>query len=658
MKRRPYMRPRWLQLVLVAFLLIVFGGPGWAKQEAAKPGAPSPSGEVPAGGLTIDRSTLEAFIDGIISAELKSGNIAGVTFSLVKDGEILLAKGYGYSNVKQRRPVEPDKTLFRPGSVSKLVTWTAVMQMVEQGKLDLNADINQYLKKFQFPSTFPQPITLANLMSHTPGFEEVIGQMLVRRPQELISLEDYLARNMPARIFPPGKIPAYSNYGTALAGYLVEVVSGEKFEDYVEKHIFAPLGMTMSTFREPLPDELVPFISTGYVFRKGGFEEKEFELFNGLYPAGSMSSTAVDMARFMIAHLQNGRLGEVKILEEETAKLMHSHLFSVDPRLDGNAHGFWEKTWNGLRMIEHGGDTIYFHSQLVLFPEYNLGYFVSMNTGGARSDLRNNLLKSFLERYFARPLSPEPEPFPDFKQRAQQLAGSYLFSRAVATKFYKAMSISSQVSVAALPNNHLFVGLPGGLGSRQWVEIEPYFFKEVDGTGKLLFGKDEKGRIRYLYFNEYPFMIGIKAHWYENKNFVLFALIACAVVLLSFLRWPLSAFFRRVCRRQKLEEKKKPIARWCLGLAASFLLIFLLGFMGQISNERSLMFGVTPALKIILLFPLVSIPFLFFSLIFAALSFRRKYWTGCSRLHYVLILAAGIVMLIVLQTWNLLGWKF
>ncbi|MGQ9470181.1 MAG: serine hydrolase domain-containing protein [Candidatus Aminicenantales bacterium] len=652
------MRPRWFQLGLLAFLLIVFSGPGWAKQETAKPSESSPSSEVPAGGLTIDRSTLEAFIDGIISAELKSGNIAGVTFSLVKDGEILLAKGYGYSNVKLRRPVEPDRTLFRPGSVSKLVTWTAVMQMVEQGKLDLNADINQYLKKFQFPSTFPQPITLANLMSHTPGFEEVIGQMLARRPQELISLEDYLARNMPARIFPPGKIPAYSNYGTALAGYLVELVSGEKFEDYVEKHVFAPLGMTMSTFWEPLPDELAPFMSTGYIFRKGGFEEKEFELFNGLYPAGSMSSTAVDMARFMIAHLQNGRLGEAKILEEETAKLMHSRLFSVDPRLDGNAHGFWEKTWNGLRMIEHGGDTIYFHSQLVLFPEYNLGYFVSMNTGGARSDLRNNLLKSFLERYFTRPLPPEPEPFPDFKQRAQQLAGSYLFSRAVATKLYKAMSISSQVSVAALPNNHLFVGLPGGLGSRQWVEIEPYFFKEVDGAGKLLFGKDEKGRIRYLYFNEYPFMIGIKAHWYEKKNFVLFALIACAVGLLSFLRWPLRAFFRRVCRRQKLEEKKKPIARWCLGLAASFLLIFLLGFMGQISNERSLMFGVTPALKIILLFPLLSIPFLFFSLIFAVLSFKRKYWTGCSRLHYVLILAAGIVMLIILQTWNLLGWKF
>ncbi|MCX7973311.1 MAG: beta-lactamase family protein, partial [Candidatus Aminicenantes bacterium] len=311
--------------------------------------------------LVIDRSTLEAFIDGIIAAEIKAGNIAGVTFSFVKDGEILLAKGYGYSDVKNRKPVEADKTLFRPGSVSKLVTWTALMQMVEQGKIDLKADINRYLTKFKFPDSYKEPITVANLMSHTPGFEEVLGAMLARRPQDLISLEEYLARNMPWRVFPPGKITAYSNYGTALAGYLVEVVSGEKFEDYVEKYIFEPLGMMMSTFREPLPENLVPFMSKGYTFRKGDFIEHDFELFNGLYPAGSMSSTAIDMAKFMIAHLQNGQFGDKRILQEETVKLMHSRLYSADPRLNGNAHGFWEKTWNGVRMIEHGGDTIYFH---------------------------------------------------------------------------------------------------------------------------------------------------------------------------------------------------------------------------------------------------------------------------------------------------------
>lgn len=608
--------------------------------------------------LTLDRASLESFIDGVISAEIKSGNIAGITFSFVKDGEIILAKGYGYSDLKKRIPVQPDKSLFRPGSVSKLITWTAVMQLVEQGKIDLNTDINQYLKKFSFPPTYSQPITLAHLMSHTPGFEEVIGVMLARRPQDLISLEDYLAQNMPARIFPPGQIPAYSNYGTALAGYIVEIISGEKFEDYVEKHIFEPLGMTMSTFREPLPSDLEPFMSVGYVFKKGAFEPKEFELFNGLYPAGSMSSTATDMARFMMAHLQNGRLGEARILEEETAKTMHSRLHSVDPKLDGNAHGFWEKAWDGVRIIEHGGDTIYFHSELVLFPEYNMGYFVSMNTAGARSDLRKNLLHSFLERYFPRPFPPDPEPLPDFKQRARELTGSYLFSRAVATKFYKALSIFSQVSVSATPQNKLFVALPSGLGSRQWVEIEPYYFKEADGVGKLLFGQDEKGQVRYLYFNEYPFMIGIKARWYEAKNFVFFVVIVCTLLLLSFLRWPISAFMRRVCRRPKPEEKRKPVARWCLGLAALLQLIFLIGLLGQVSNETNLMYGVTSSIKFIFILPIISIPLLFLAVIFSLLSWKKKYWTGCSRLHYFLIILAGVVLLWVLATWKLLGWKF
>lgn len=608
--------------------------------------------------LSLDRVALEAFIDGIIVAEMKAGHIAGVTFSLVKDGEIVLAKGYGYSDVKNRRPVEADKTLFRPGSVSKLITWTALMQLVEQGKIDLNADINRYLTKFKFPETYKEPIRVANLMSHTPGFEEVIGSMLVRRPQDLISLEDYLIRYMPWRAFPPGKITAYSNYGTALAGYLIEVVTGEKFEDYVEKNIFEPLGMVMSTFREPLPENLVPFMSKGYTFRKGDFVEHDFELFNGLYPAGSMSSTAIDMAKFMIAHLQKGQFGERRILQEETVNLMHSRLFSADPRLNGNAHGFWEKTWNGIRMIEHGGDTVYFHSQLVLFPEFNMGYFVSMNTGGVRTDLRKHLLESFLERFFPRYQPPEPEPLADFRQRANELVGSYLFSRTVFTKFYKAMSIFSQVSVSVTPQNRLFVALPSGLGSSQWIEIEPYFFKEVGGSGRLLFGKDEKGQVRYLYFNEYPFMIGIKARWFEKKSFVLIAVIVCSLLLLSFLIWPLSALWRRLCRRPKLDMKRKPAARWALGIAASLQIIFLLALFTLISNEANLLYGITPTIKFLFALPIISIPFLFFAFIFWPILWWRKCYTGCGRLHYSLILIASVIMLWILSTWNLLGWKF
>lgn len=649
MKTRKFRRIGWLLLGIFALSYLFSWLEGGEQNETS--GLPF---SVP----VIERARLEAFIDGIISAELKAGNIAGVTFSFVKDGEILLAKGYGFADVKNRRPVEPDKTLFRPGSVSKLITWTALMQLVEQGKINLNDDVNKYLTKFKFPETYSQPITVANLMSHTPGFEEVIGSMLARRAQDLISLEDYLIRNMPWRVFPPGKITAYSNYGTALAGYLVEVVSGEKFEDYVEKYIFDPLGMTMSTFREPLPENLSSFMSKGYTVRRGVFVEHNFELFNGLYPAGSMSSTAIDMAKFMIAHLQNGQFGEKRILQEETVRLMHTRLFAADPRLDGNAHGFWEKTWNGVRMIEHGGDTIYFHSQLVLFPEYNLGYFVSMNTGGAKSNLRKHLLESFLERYFPKPISPEPEPLPDFKQRAKDLVGSYLFSRAVFTKFYKAMSIFSQVSVSVTPQNRLYVAFPAGLGSRQWIEIEPYFFKEVDGSGRLLFSKDEKGQVRYLYFNEYPFMIGMKARWFEKKNFVFITVILCILLLLSFLIWPIGSLLRRICRWPKLEIKRKPAARWVLGIAAALQLIFLLALFGLISDEASLMYGVPPIFKFLFALPIISIPFLFIAFIFCFGLWWRRCYTGCGRLHYSLIVIASIFILWVFSTWNLLGWKF
>jgi len=608
--------------------------------------------------LELDPTKLEAFIDGIINAELKAGKIAGVTFSFVKDGQIILAKGYGFSDVKNKVKVSPDQTLFRPGSVSKLITWTAVMQLIEQGKIDLNTDINEYLSKFKITNPFGQLITMAHLMSHTPGFEEVIGQMLVKKPEELISLEDYLILNMPHCIYPPGKIPAYSNYGTALAGYIVEVVSGQKFEDYVEENIFKPIGMERSTFREPLPQELVPFMSKGYTLSKGVFKEHDFELFNGLYPAGSMSSTAVDMAKFIIAHLQGGKLGDNRILKEESVNLMHSQLYTADPRLNGNAHGFWEIKWNGLRIIEHGGDTIYFHSHLVLFPEHNMGYFVSMNTGGAKTDLRGHLLEAFLERYFPLPENQEVKSLNDFQSRAKELVGSYSLSRAVASKFYKATYLLSQIAVSVTPENTLYVTLPGGLGSNQFKEIEPYFFQEIGGYNKILFKKDDRGKIRYLYFNKYPFMIGIKVRWFEKKSFVQSMMIICLILMVSTLGWFLTWLLRKIRCRPQLTEKPHPLPRWCLGIGSFCLLIFFIGLVSMISNESSLMSGITPGLKILFSLPIIALPFVVGSIVFVWLSWKRKYWTWCSRLHYLLVVLATIITVWILNTWNLLGWKF
>src|SRR5947209_1534361 len=210
------------------------------------------------------KQDLEPFLDGLIPSQLRTRNLAGAVVSVVKDGQVLLQKGYGYADVEEKKPVLPDQTLFRPGSISKLFTATAVMQLVEQGKLDLDRDLEDYLD-FPIPKTYPEPVTLRQLLTHTGGFEETLKNLFVAHQSDIKPLRTYLVNEMPARIFPPGKIPSYSNYGFTLAGYIVERVSGEKFERYVENHILKPLGMNNSTFDQPLPPHLAPQMSKGYL---------------------------------------------------------------------------------------------------------------------------------------------------------------------------------------------------------------------------------------------------------------------------------------------------------------------------------------------------------------------------------------------------------
>ena len=295
-----------------------------ADEHRSIPGA-SPEPIVEGAGLR-GRDDLEAFFDGVMAAHLKAQRIVGATVSVVKDGELFFAKGYGHADLEKNVPVDPERTLFRVGSTSKLFTWTAILQLMEQGKVDLDADVNTYLTQFQIPATFPQPITLRNLLTHTPGLEDgALGYLIVRSKEESPPLADALELHMPARVRPPttdwsdGTNASYSNWGTALAGLIVANVSGLSYDEYIERNIFQPLGMSRSSFREPLPDGLIGDMSKGYRYR-GTQEAGGFEYIHHFGPAGSMSSSATDMARFMIAHLQNGRFGDTRILQEATAE--------------------------------------------------------------------------------------------------------------------------------------------------------------------------------------------------------------------------------------------------------------------------------------------------------------------------------------------------
>ena len=421
--------PGILRILIGAFAIMTYS---FASAQLAKPdsagvpvaGAPGPGSAQQAAPL-LTEAELREFFDIIVPLQLKREEIAGATVVVVEKGRVLFAKGYGYRDVAKKQPVSAEDTLFRPGSVSKLFTWTAVMQLVEQGKLDLDRNVNDYLD-FTIPATFPKPITLRTLMTHTAGFEETYKDVFLESPADLQSTANYVKTHLPRRLFSPGTTVAYSNYGATLAGYILERVSGIRFEDYVEEFIFRPLNMSHSTFCQPLPVSLEPAMSKTY--RAAWEIPSQFQICQTI-PAGGLSSSAGDMAKFMIAHLQNGAYGGAHILKPETAQMMHAHQFSSADSVNGLCLGFYEESRNGRRIIGHAGDIAHFHSALHLIPEENLGLFVSYNSDGVnRVSSRAELWDAFLNRYFPYE-TPATPALPSAPKDARALVGNYLVSR-------------------------------------------------------------------------------------------------------------------------------------------------------------------------------------------------------------------------------------
>ena len=352
-------KTRVIALSIAAFLLITIG---FAQPAHALHTTPGPT----------ERAELEAFMDGIVEAQLEAYNIAGAVVAVVKDGSLFFAKGYGYADLKGRNRVQADKTLFRIASISKLFIWTAVMQLVEQGKLDLDTDINTYLTHFKIPDTYDEPVTLTHLMTHTAGFEEYVTGLFAKDTDRLLPLEDILAHELPVRVRPAGDVISYSNHGTAIAAHIVEKVSGRAWDDYVEENILKPLGMDHTTFRQPVPENVSANVSKCYTYSEGEFQEEAF-VYVPLAPVASASTTATDMANFMIAHLNYGRFDNSRILNDEIARQMHGALFRHAPEVNPIAHGFFDISRNGQRVIGHGGNILYFHSQMALLLEQNVG---------------------------------------------------------------------------------------------------------------------------------------------------------------------------------------------------------------------------------------------------------------------------------------------
>ena len=521
---------RAMALVVVALLasLSLLTACGSTSSSASLPPREPPSGE-----HQLTAEDVNAWLDGKLPDALKNGDIPGAVVTVVKDGQVVTTRGYGWADTgasgRQPVAVDPQKSLFRVASISKIPTSIAAMQLVEQGKVDLDADISAYLD-FEIERRFDEPLTLRHLLTHSAGFDEK-GSLT-----KTTDLEAYVKNDPPAQVFAPGTTPGYSNYGMALAGYIVQRVSGQPFETYVREHVLEPAGMTTSTYEQPLPAGLAGSLGPGYTSTG---EEVSFELM-GDFPAGSLTVSAPDFAAFMNAQLSRSP----KLLREETWEQMWSPGLGEE-RLGNRAKagemglGYFDLSRHGRRVVGHGGDIEGWHSQFELYPEEKTGIFISYNGDGNGSDssnnLREDLAQGFADRYFPGD-AVKASGSKDSAERARQVAGSYVPSRTFWTTFLSAwMPAYSSVSIEHTGDGKLKVD------KTQYVEVEPWVWRQVDGRGAIA-AQVKDGKVVSL--SQEPAFTLLPTTLLQQALAPVFGV--CLVLLLVVtVAWPVGALRRR-----------------------------------------------------------------------------------------------------------------
>ncbi|MDR4988934.1 MAG: serine hydrolase [Bacteroidales bacterium] len=525
-------------------------------------------------------SEMGRFIHEQMDTYVNKNHIPNAVMAIVTANGDTFMKGYGQSSLQNGEPTDPEKHLFRTGSVSKIFVWTAVMQLYERGLVDLDADINTYLDvDFNHRILYngdEVPITLRHLLNHTAGFEDVLQNLFSFSPQP--ALREQLLDMVPARIFPPGEVMAYSNWGTSLTGYIVECVTGLSFEDYVEQYIFEPLGMMSSSFRQPLPDDLKKNFVTAYRWVDGTFMEGHFE--HMAAPAGGISTTARDMVLFLHAQLNGGENEYGRFMDASTLQTMHTNSFSYHPLTAGIAHGFLEWYINGQRIIWHGGSSTVFDSGFYLLNESGLGLFFAYSGGSYTGHAR--IMNKFMDTFFPQQVVQEKDYEPLLATEIEQLEGFYHQSRMMRTSSDKMLNLvmgsfqlrgtsENIIEFSLYEEDYVFEQVVPGVFKRI-SEKSSYPFGPLD---YLVVGKEPNGRPMLITDGPMTF---IKTSWRETPSFAALIFIpslflAVTVVLFLIIRLVVKKVRRRVpC----FSAETIIINRVMGGHAAAFLLSLML----------------------------------------------------------------------------------
>ncbi|HTJ37149.1 MAG TPA: serine hydrolase domain-containing protein [Dactylosporangium sp.] len=591
---------------------------------------PSAHGAVaapPAGCADATPAAVAALFDARVPPWIGATKVPGAVVSVVAGGERVFGKGYGLADVAHGVPMDAETSAMRVASISKLFTFTAVMQQVQAGRLDLGADVNTYLTAFKVPATYPRPITLLDLMDHTSGFEDRVTGIGARSAADVPPLGDVLAALMPARIRPPGEISAYSNYGAALAGYIVAQVSGEPYDEYVRRHILEPLGMAHTSATEPPPFA----VAHSYDTDETPPREVPFT-FDLLAPDGSISTSANDMAAFMLAHLDHDG-GE--LLSPATAALMHQRSFAADPRLGGYAHGFVDRTMNGHRVLMHDGGWEAFGSVMILVPDCGLGLFASFNSTAA-GDALTAILPAFLDR-FAPPVAAPEVAAPATGAPAP---GFYVPTRHNESTVERLLVLTGPLRLTvAVDGTVRFAG-------KEWDPAGGGLYRQRDGADHLV------ARGSYIATDGPAYERMSPAETIPVNLAVLAAFVVVALSIPVYFLWRLLR--RRT--RPVASSRAWRTARWLAGgaclLGLAFLVLLALTLAGDTSD---FLYGAPLSFRLLLVLPMLVL-----AAYAAAIAATVRGWDSArlaARMHQVAALGGLAALTWFLWQWNLIGWQ-
>lgn len=599
----------------------------------------------------LNKENVEKFADNTFNEQLKKLNVPGAVFAVVKDNTVLFEKGYGYSDVDKKTPVDPKTTVFRAASVSKPFTATAVMQLKEKGKVNLKEDVNNYLKDFKIKNTYSKPVTLENLLTHTGGFDERIVGEQTKSYLEEKPLKDNLISHTRPIIREPGEAPQYSNYGMSVAGYAVESVSGTPFNKYVEDNIFKPLNMNNSSFA--FNEKILNNLSQGYDYKNGMY--KKVPVYGGvLPPAGGLKTTADDMTKFMIAHLNNGTYENTRILNKDTVEDMHKKHFSFNENTLGVCYGFSEEYTNGARIIYHRGDDYGFHSMLCLIPDSNIGFFISTN-GEAGINMCVSIKDQFIAKYCSQANAKininDKANF--VKSDLKKFEGSYQGTRYPRNEIGKLFLLMPSAINIKSTNDSLVIKYSGG--EDKYIEIEPLLFKNVKTGDAIAFKADKQGNIAYM-LPEGLTVVFEKIHWYQNPTLHRIIFMSFTILFLLLLLVQVILIIKRKNDTKETLRNKNITLLVCILNS-----LFLVSMIKEcLSLSHMLMFlPELPKIVICLLFiPIINTILTLYLIISTFIYWNKRSDNFASKIWTVLVCCIFLIFNLYLNYWNLFGFKF